>query len=174
MRYAHYEDITGKLLGWYDDAINAVVPTPNLQITEDVTVEPNANFVDVDNNQVILKDLRTLYEVKADKHTEIKNTFNKKLSAGFTCSNGITMDAIIDKVQLLKNGYDLSVKLGLTTMGIRDFYNTVHPGTATTDVATMIDELGVNYQTMLSTKWSYDDAIDACTTITDVLAISWL
>ena len=35
MKYAHIDN-NGQILGWYDDEIHATIPTPNVQVAEDV------------------------------------------------------------------------------------------------------------------------------------------
>lgn len=35
MKYAHIDD-NGQILGWYEDEIHDVIPTPNVQVAEDV------------------------------------------------------------------------------------------------------------------------------------------
>lgn len=49
MKYAHLEKNTNKLLGWYSDDIHDIIPTPNIEVTEEVWQEAlniNANFYD--------------------------------------------------------------------------------------------------------------------------------
>ena len=46
MKYAHLENNTNKILGWYDDSIHSEIPTPNIEVTDEVWQEAiniNAN-----------------------------------------------------------------------------------------------------------------------------------
>jgi hypothetical protein len=36
MKYAHFDDQTGEVKGFYDDEIHHVIPMPNIEITEEV------------------------------------------------------------------------------------------------------------------------------------------
>ena len=82
------------------------------------------------------------------KITEIKSKFIEATKAGFKCTNGITMDADLIDIITLKAGYDLTVSLGADKMSITDFNNDDHTDIAIADVFTMIQELGVNYETL--------------------------
>ena len=60
MKYAHLENNTNKLLGWYDEEIHAKIPTPNIEVTDEVWQEAlriNANCYE--NGKFIVKDFRT-------------------------------------------------------------------------------------------------------------------
>lgn len=84
MKYAHYNEATGKLIGWYDTEIHGVVteekldengnivvassvdtssiPTPNVEVSEEdwkVAVGKNYNFVDAATGIISYKDFRT-------------------------------------------------------------------------------------------------------------------
>lgn len=46
MKYVNIENGTNKLLGWYDKEIHLEIPTPNIEVTDDVWQEAlniNAN-----------------------------------------------------------------------------------------------------------------------------------
>ncbi len=60
MKYAHLENKTNKLLGWYSDDIHTNIPTPNIEVTEKVwqeALKTNANCYE--KGKFILKDFRT-------------------------------------------------------------------------------------------------------------------
>ena len=50
--------------------------------------------------------------------------------------------------------------------------NVVHIVTIT-EAKNMVDELGANYQMLLSSKWAKSSELDEATTVTAVSAISW-
>jgi len=88
MKYAHYNETDGKLLGWYDSEIHTTIPTPNIEISEtdwQVAVDNGYNYVDVATGTLSLKDFRTAEEVfnqaKSAKTSEIMQAFNSLVEA---------------------------------------------------------------------------------------------
>ena len=80
MKYAHYNETNGKLLGWYDSEIHETIPTPNIEISEEdwqTAIDNNYNFVDADTNTLSFKDFRTFKELQASKLKELKIAYNK-------------------------------------------------------------------------------------------------
>ena len=151
MKYANYDETTGKLLGWYDKTIHTNVPTPNIKVSEkdwQAALSNNYNFIDTSTNTLSYKDFSTFIQRQEVKITEIKSKFTKATKAGFQCTNGITMDADLIDIITLKAGYDLAVSLGATTMNITDYNNSDHLNIAIADVFAMIQELGMNYETL--------------------------
>ncbi len=176
MKYAHYDKTNGKLLGWYDSEIHSTIPTPNIDVSEadwQTAIDNNYNYVEATTGTLSYKDFRTFQELQQAKIGEIKSAFNQAVSAGYTCSNGITMNSNIDDIDKLQKGYDLSVKNGLSAMDIRDYNNATHTGIALSDVDTMLLELGNNYAALLKHKWDLVDAVNAATTQADLDAVVW-
>ena len=65
MKYAHLEEQTNKILGWYSDDIHSDIPTPNIEVTEEVWQEAiNINANCYENGKFIVKDFRTLEEIR--------------------------------------------------------------------------------------------------------------
>lgn len=63
MKYAHIIDT--KLQGWYDSEINPVIPTPNIEVTDEVWQEAlNINANCYENGKFIVKDFRTDEEIE--------------------------------------------------------------------------------------------------------------
>ena len=63
MKYAHI--INTKLQGWYSDEIHSEIPTPNIEVTDEVWQEAiniNANYYE--NGEFVVKDFRTADEIK--------------------------------------------------------------------------------------------------------------
>jgi len=127
---------------------------------------PPQEFLDLQNIELFNK-------AKTDKINEIKQAFNDALEQGYTCSNGIKMDAKSDDIILLKSGYDLAQSLGQDTMTITDYDNIDHTDIALDDVYTMIQELGVNFETQRVKKNSLKAQVDACTSTDEVDSIVW-
>lgn len=71
MKYAHIIDT--KLQGWYDEEINAVIPTPNIEVTDEVWQEAiNTNANCYEDGKFIVKDFRTVEEIRtAEINTQI-------------------------------------------------------------------------------------------------------
>ena len=68
MKYAHLENSTKKLLGWYSDDIHDIIPTPNIEVTEEVWQEAlNINANCYENGKFIVKDFRTEEEIRTDE-----------------------------------------------------------------------------------------------------------
>jgi len=81
MKYAHIETKTNKLLGWYDDEIHATIPSPNIEVTEEVwqkALDINANAYE--NNNFIVKDFRTDEETLIENQELFRIERNKKLN----------------------------------------------------------------------------------------------
>jgi len=114
----------------------------------------------------------TLDEAKVRRVVELTGDFERSFAGGFTCSNGITMDATKEHITQLDDGYRLVLRGGGATLQIRDFNNVNHT-LALTDVDTMIIELGQNWQTQLYRLWAAKDAVKAATTIADVDAVTF-
>jgi hypothetical protein len=102
---------------------------------------------------------KLLSELVESKLSAISNSMDAALSAGFTCANGITMDATDADVRKLDDGTRLATRLGMATMDIRDANNVRHLGMPVTDVEAMVAELGVNWMTQWSTKCSLQESI---------------
>ena len=95
MKYAHYDKETGKLLGYYDDAIHQTIPKPNIQILEkqwQEAVDNGYNYVDAENKILSYKDFRTLDEIKRQKLASLKAKFEIKLSKSTIHSQTINKD----------------------------------------------------------------------------------
>jgi len=79
MKYAHYNETNGKLLGWYDSEIHETIPTPNIEISEEdwqTAIDNNYNFVDADTNTLSFKDVRTFEQLQAVKLRELEKAYN--------------------------------------------------------------------------------------------------
>ena len=107
------------------------------------------------------------------KITEIKSKFVEATKAGFQCSNGITMDADLIDIITLKAGYDLAVSLGADKMNITDFNNDDHTDIAIADVFAMIQELGVNYETLRVNKNTLRKQAKDATTVSKLNKVKW-
>ncbi len=70
MKYAHYDENTKRLLGYYDDEIHENIPEPNIEISDEdwaKALNENANSVDPKKKKL----LRVEAEVKQDELAEI-------------------------------------------------------------------------------------------------------
>lgn len=74
MKYAHLEKNTNKFLGWYDEEIHDVIPTPNIEVTDEVWQEAiNINANCYENGKFIVKDFRTDEEIELAEIEKIKS-----------------------------------------------------------------------------------------------------
>ena len=73
MKYAQLEENTNKLLGWYSDDIHSDIPTPNIEVTDEVWQEAlNINANCYENGKFIVKDFRTAQEIRtAEINTQV-------------------------------------------------------------------------------------------------------
>lgn len=72
MKYAHI--IETKLQGWYDDSIHSKIPTPNIEVSEEVWQEAiNINANCYEDGKFIVKDFRTDEEIELAEIEKIKS-----------------------------------------------------------------------------------------------------
>ena len=116
---------------------------------------------------------RLLDLAKTSKEEELKDAFTQSLASGFTCTNGITMDATMEAITKLESGYNLAVRLAATTMDIRDFSNATHANTPIADVDTMITELGSNYLAQWTNKNTKIDLVKSKMKVSTVEKVKW-
>lgn len=81
MKYAHLENNTNKILGWYSDEIHSVIPTPNIEVSGEVWQEAiNINANCYEDGKFIVKDFRTDSEIaeqlQAQANAEAINLLN--------------------------------------------------------------------------------------------------
>ena len=80
MKYVNIENGTNKLLGWYDKEIHLEIPTPNIEVTDEVWQEAlniNANYYE--NGKFIVKDFRTPEEIEQEVQAQFRAERNKLL-----------------------------------------------------------------------------------------------
>ena len=81
MKYAHLENNTNKILGWYSDDIHSNIPTPNIPVSDEVWQEAiNINANCYKNGEFIVKDFRTEEEI-AQQELQIKLDESKQYLA---------------------------------------------------------------------------------------------
>lgn len=74
MKYAHLNK-DGQLLGWYDDSIHKTIPTPNIQVSDEIWKEAiNINANCYEDGEFIVKDFRTVEEIEAEN---LQNKINE-------------------------------------------------------------------------------------------------
>ena len=80
MKYANIENGTNKLLGWYDKEIHLEIPTPNIEVTDEVWQEAlNINANSYENGKFIVKDFRTPEEIEQEVQAQFRAERNKLL-----------------------------------------------------------------------------------------------
>ena len=81
MKYAHLENNTNKLLGWYSDDIHTKIPTPNIEVTDKVWQEAlNINANCYENGEFIVKDFRTEEEIEQETQSQFRAERDKLLA----------------------------------------------------------------------------------------------
>lgn len=84
MKYAHLEKNTNKLLGWYADDIHDIIPTPNIEVSDEVwheAIDINANCYE--DGKFIVKDFRTPTETNGDRVQSIKYEAQKLITSKY-------------------------------------------------------------------------------------------
>ena len=82
MKYANIEQNTNKLLGWYDKRIHLEIPTPNIEVTDEVWQEAlNINANCYENGEFILKDFTTDEQREQQRVQEIESRCNQVIEA---------------------------------------------------------------------------------------------
>jgi len=82
MKYVHYDEVNGKLLGWYDKDIHYVIPTPNIEVSDEdwkIAINANANFIDTTTKTLSVKDFRTAEELLLKQAKDINNAIQNHL-----------------------------------------------------------------------------------------------
>lgn len=78
MKYAYIID--NKLQGWYDTEIHTEIPTPNIEVTDEVWQEAiNINANCYENGKFIVKDFRTDEEILEQEHAIFRAERNQLL-----------------------------------------------------------------------------------------------
>lgn len=92
MKYAHIIDT--KLQGWYDKEINPKIPTPNIEVTDEVWQEAiNINANCYEDGKFIVKDFRTAEEIAQQEQARLKAEKDYRLQTiKVTTANGNTFD----------------------------------------------------------------------------------
>ena len=65
MKYCHYEKESGKILGYYDKEIHTEIPSPSIEISDEIwqnAINNSHNCVN-ENGTTELKDFRTAEEI---------------------------------------------------------------------------------------------------------------
>ena len=82
MKYANIENGTNKLLGWYDKEIHLEIPTPNIEVTDEVWQEAlNINANCYENGEFILKDFTTDGQREQQRIHQIETKCNQVIEA---------------------------------------------------------------------------------------------
>lgn len=73
MKYAHLENNTKKLLGWYSDDVHNAIPIGSISVEDKIwqdAITINANCYE--DGKFIVKDFRTVYEIEEQRVSSIK------------------------------------------------------------------------------------------------------
>ena len=74
MKYAHLEEKTNRILGWYDDLIHSKIPNQNIEVSKEVWKEAiNINANCYEDGKFIIKDFRTNEEIEIQRIQAIKS-----------------------------------------------------------------------------------------------------
>ena len=117
MKYANYDKTTGKILGWYNQSIHSEIPTPNIEIEDEVwqnAINNNHNKINKDGTTELF-DFRTAEEIALQEKSEQKAEIERQLlTLAVTSSNGNTFDANSQARQNMADAVLASDTLGIT------------------------------------------------------------
>jgi len=84
MKYAHYDEINGKLIGYYDNKVHSTIPLPNIEISQEEwrqAINKNYNCVDIETNSLKKVDFRSPQQIadalKKDLETGVQKFLDK-------------------------------------------------------------------------------------------------
>lgn len=81
MKYAHLEENTNKLLGWYDNEIHLEIPTLNIKVNDEVwQVAININANCYEDGKFIVKDFRADEEIQQETQAQFRAERDKLLA----------------------------------------------------------------------------------------------
>ena len=89
MKYAQLEKETNKILGWYSDNVHKAIPLGSIVVEDEdwmKAIDINANYYNKNTKTFIVKDFRTLDELKALKIKKINNLCELSIVGGFKSS----------------------------------------------------------------------------------------
>ncbi|MBR8464708.1 hypothetical protein KDD93_09085 [Campylobacter sp. faydin G-24] len=76
MKYAHYDNKTNEILGYYDDSIHQIIPTPNISLSNEEwskAINKNATHINLKTNELYIKEHKiTEQELKQNDINELK------------------------------------------------------------------------------------------------------
>ena len=82
MKYAQLEENTNKILGWYSDDIHSDIPTPNIEVTDEIWQEAiNINANCYENSKFIVKDFRTDEQKEQQRIQQIESKCNQSIES---------------------------------------------------------------------------------------------
>lgn len=125
--YANIENGTNKLLGWYSDEIHSEIPTPNIEVSEEVWQEAiNINANCYENGEFIFKDFRTDIEIEKERVASIKAKAGEIITSRYD---------IIKQMNILGEGGEAQLEMVAWIKKIRDISNKAEQdGTALADI----------------------------------------
>lgn len=95
MKYANYDEKTNEILGFYDDNIHLIIPTPSIKISDDEWQEAlqiGANYIE--------KGKPTKQEIEIDEYTKQLSEIQAEIAE---CENHIRHALIIGNTAVLES-----------------------------------------------------------------------
>lgn len=185
MKIAHYDKTTKQLLAWYDKDINSLIPTPNIEVSDEVwqdAVNNHRNFVDVEAKTLSTMDFRTIKEAKASKINKINTFCETEIMNGFASSalgsEKHYQSEQIDQLNLIgvvAGGVDDYFKCGIEdvdfeTNGIIKWGYESH---TIAQLKQVLNDGKVIKQRLLQKALERKASVDTASTVAEVDAITW-
>ena len=183
MKYAHYDEATGKIIGWYDSEIHQSIPTPNVEADENIWMDAitrGCNHVDQSSMEFSVMDFRTeeekLSDAKTQKRLSVEGAFNSEV-------DGISHVLPHEMASWRKQEEEARAYVidGSTPTPFIDSLHAARAGAGVVEtkddlvgkIIANADAYAVAYSSILGKYQGLMKAIAAATTVEEVEAIQW-
>lgn len=103
---------------------------------------------------------KRLEKAVAEKKAALKQTMHELVAVGYTCANGIHMQAHQQDAASLDDGVRLAQRTGAVTIEVRDMINVRHT-LPVDDADAMVTEMASNWYGIWQRKNAREEAVDA-------------
>lgn len=170
MKYSHYDE-NQNLLGWYDDLINPTIPEPVIEVSFNdwlKAINTNANYVDLINKKVIVKDNRPDEEILIEEKNKKIKFYNKQIIRTHQIENDIFYNHR-DDILKYKEANDAQKACGLNTVKLN-----LPSGHKEFDVDYIDEVIIILVKQAYDNYWlekEYENAVNSCTTLEELNAL---
>ena len=175
MKYAHYDEKTNEILGYYDDEIHESIPTPSVSVSDEIwhrAVQTNATHIDPLTLELSVKERELdIEELRLAKLNELQNWAIKMTDKSAINLKGF---GVIDggykyllNVRAMKNNYE-----ALPKKVFRMFDNSFKE-VSLKDLERIEKAIELGGITLHSLKWQYETVISKAKSKEELESISF-